>query len=367
MHLLVVTTRSDRSETAVYGALVARGHTVTVLCQPDTPEAATLAASGVNVIPNRIRHRLDLTAVYTMRRICRRLNPDVIYAPRNDSLSITLLATSGKHPAIVGYRGTIGHISRWDPAAWLTYLHPRVARILCVSEAVRTYLLEFNLPKNRLVTIHKGHDVAWYDAMPKPTRADLGLPADAFLVGFTGRMRPVKGGDVLLRAIANIPPERKVHLVMVGAIDDPLVQQLAASPPLRDRIHRLGHRTDAAAIATLFDAFAMPSIEREGLPRAVIEAMSQRVAPIVTSVGGMPELVVNGVSGLIIPPRDAGALAAAIESLASDPIHCRQLGNAARTRIESHFNIRHTIAKMESLFLHAMHAPPPEERPRTPA
>lgn len=353
MRLLVVTTYSDRSEVSIYADLVRRGHTVEMACMADSPERHTLARAGVTVNPIRVRHRLDLAAAADVRRRVAAFQPDVVYAPRNGSLAVTLLATRGRRPSVVAYRGTIGHLSRFDPASWLTYLHPRVARICCVSDAVRDYLQTFRLPESRLVTVHKGHDVAWYDAMPKPSRRDLGLPDGPFILGFTGRVRPVKGGDVLLEALARLPPALGVHLVIVGEIVDPEVQRLAAAPALRGRVHTLGFRRDAAAIASTFDAFAMPSIEREGLPRAVIEAMSQGIAPIVTRVGGMPELVVDGECGLVVPPRDALALSAAIESLARDPARCSRLGQAARARIVSHFNIRDTTDRMERLFLDA--------------
>ncbi|MCE9616401.1 MAG: glycosyltransferase family 4 protein [Lentisphaerae bacterium] len=350
MHLLIVTHTSDRSERAIYGRLATRGHQVDVLCAADAPGLDALRAAGVAVQPIHIRHRLDLTAALAVRRAVRQRAPDVVYAPRNDSLAVTLLGVRGPRPAIVGYRGTIGHISRLDPACWMTYLHPRVARIVCVSEAVRAYLLGFHLPPGRLVTVHKGHDPAWYDALQKPTRASLGLPPDAFLLGFTGRVRPVKGGEVLLQALARVPRELNVHLVMVGDIVDPGVRRLAQGATLRDRVHALGFRQDAAAIAAAFDAFAMPSLEREGLPRAAIEAMCQRVPPIVTRVGGMPELVADGVCGLVVPPRDVDALAMAIMALARDRDYARALGTAARRRIETDFHIDVTTDRMEQLF-----------------
>ena len=349
MHLLAITTTSDRSEVAIYSGLVQRGHTVDMLCHAEAPENEALRAAGVRLHPIRIRHRLDLPAVRHVRQAIRGVKPNVIYAPRNSSLAVSLMATSGTLIPVVTYRGTIGHISRFDPAAWLTYLHPRLRRIVCVSEAVRRYLLKFNPPAQQLVTIHKGHALDWYDAMPKPTRASLGLPTDAILVGFTGRMRPVKGGDVLLRAMARLSPQLNVHLVIVGEVADPVIRQLTESLHLQDRIHCLGFRADAAALAAVFDVFVMPSLEREGLPRAVIEAMAQRVAPIVTNVGGMPELVQDGISGLVIPPNDPGALAAAIAALARDPARCRTMGAAARRRIETNFNITDTILQMEQV------------------
>ncbi len=312
-----------------------------------------MEAAGIEVFPLNIRHRLDLLSARALRKLYHSLQPDVVYAPKNDGLAVSLLAAHARRPAVVGYRGTIGHISRLDPAAWLTYLNPRCQRIVCVSEAVRDYLLSCRIPAPRLVTVYKGHDPAWYTTLPKPTRAELGLPTDAFLLGFTGRIRPVKGGDVLLEALRRVPSELNVHLVMVGDIVDPRVRRLAEAPVLRDRVHRLGYRTDAAAIAGLFDVFAMPSVEREGFPRAVIEAMAQGVPPIVSRVGGMPELVRDDESGLTVPPRDPAALAEAIAALAADPERRRRLGAGARRRIATTFHIDHTIARLDTLFQEA--------------
>jgi glycosyltransferase involved in cell wall biosynthesis len=305
----------------------------------------------------RVRHRLDLWAARELRRLLLAFEPQVLYAPRNSTLSIALIASRGLAAKVVGYRGTIGHLSRWDPASQLTYFHPRVDRIVCVSEAVRRYLLGLNLAPGKLVTIYKGHDVAWYDA---PGRASLdlpGLPAGAFVAGFTGSIRPVKGVDVLLRAMRLLDPGRNIHLLLVGDVRDRAITRLAADPAIRGRVHLTGFRRDAARLAGACDAFVMPSVEREGLPRAVIEAMAQRVAPIVTRVGGMPELVVDGECGLVVPPRDPSALADAISALAADRPRCRALGERARRRITEAFHIDTTISKMSALFRELAESP----------
>ena len=95
--------------------------------------------------------------------------------------------------------------------------------------------------------------------------------------------------------------------------------------------------------------FVMPSVDREGLPRAVIEAMAQSVPAIVTRVGGMPELVEDRVSGLVVPPRDPAALATAIVSLAMNGTRRAHYGAAARARIESHFSITRTVERIHAL------------------
>jgi len=347
---MVVTTFSDRSETEVCCGLVRKGVDVDMICHRDAPERERLREGGVRLAHLDIRHRLDFAAVRGVREKIDAWQPDIIHAPRNGSLSVSLLASRGRAVKHTAYRGTIGHLSRWDPASWLTYFHPRVDRISCVSEAVRRYLLSMRIPAEKLVTIHKGHDLSWYAGEPTATREELGVPDGAFVIGFVGSIRPVKGIDVLVRAMALLPATLNARALLVGELRAPSIERLVADLALQDRICFAGFRRDAAFLPRLCDAFVMPSLEREGLPRAVIEAMAQSVPVIVTNVGGMPELVRDGECGLVVPPGEAQALAKAVESLARDAgLRCR-LGPAGRERIRTHFNVETTTRRYRELF-----------------
>jgi glycosyltransferase involved in cell wall biosynthesis len=357
MHVLAITGSNDRSEIEVYRTLVTKGHKVDLICSPHWRGEAPLIRGGVDVIKMHIRHRLDFHAVGEIQHMVHKRAPDLIYAPRNSALSVALMATR-KHNRVpvIGYRGTTGHLSRFDPASWLTYFHPRLNRIVCVSEAVRHYLLGKRIPAAALHTIYKGHRVEWYDFDQAVDVTEFGIPLNAFIIGFTGNMRPVKGIDVLLRSLTELPPELNVHALLVGEVRDGTIKAMAADPAIADRVHFTGYRKDAPVLAGACDAFVMPSVEREGLPRAVIEAMAQRVPAIVSNVGGMPELVEDGISGLVVPPRDHKALAGAIATLAGNREQRDALGQAARQRIATAFNVDTTIEKMEALFVLALSA-----------
>ena len=127
---------------------------------------------------------------------------------------------------------------------------------------------------------------------------------------------------------------------------------------IRDKIYFVGYVSDfdLAKYYNLCDVFVMPSVEREGLPRAVIEAMVQSIPPIVTNVGGMPELVVDRECGLVVPPRDPEALADAIVARARNPGMRREYGRRARERIQTYFNIEQTIEQMLALFREVLEA-----------
>ena len=267
----------------------------------------------------------------------------------NRALSTALLATRrmSHPPKIVGYRGTMGHLHRWDPTSRLSYLNSRVDAIICVSGAVRDYLRGFDIPDSRLEVIWKGHDPAWYTPAPRADLDALGIPPDATTVAFVGNMRPVKGVDVLLDAFRDISPDENLHLLLFGEVRDRRIQKQVDRHP---HVHFLGFQPNAASFAGACDIAVMPSIEREGLPKAVLEAMAQGIPAVVSDVGGLPELIEHGVSGLVVPPRDAVALRTALLSLAHDPARRRQMGAAARTRIEGPFNFHHTVTKTLALY-----------------
>lgn len=350
MRVLAVTAGCDRSEKAIFQGMARAGVALDMVCDPSTPYQGAFGRAGIRVRHQIVRHRLDHKAIWAIRkRLCAH-RYDLVYAPRNHSLSVSLLAARGLNLKHVAYRGTSGHLSRLDPASWLTYLNPGIHRIICVSHSVRRYLLSMGLPPGRLITIHKGHDLGWYTDHKPVDLARFGIPQNAFVVGFVGNMRPVKGVDFLLKSMRHIPTDSPVHLVLVGKVQDKKIETLAAHPAIRHRVHLTGFHPQAATMASAFDVFVMPSIKREGLPRAVIEAMAQGVPSVVTDVGGMPEIVVDGESGLVVPPRDPQALARAFISLAQNPSLRRRLGENGRVRIRDYFNIETTIAQTINLF-----------------
>ncbi len=349
MRLLVVTSFNDRSERALYRGFKEAGIDVEVMCSPRAPEIAELRNADIPVSTFEIRHRLDLSVVGRIRKRLKETAFDVLYLPRNHSLSVGLMASRGLKVKTIGYRGTIGHLSWFDPASWITYLNRRLDKIICNSNAVMAYLRSLHVPESRLAMIYKGHDVSWYESKASGLE-EFGIPGGAFVVGFAGCIREVKGVDVLLEAALRLGNDDNSHFLLVGEVRDSSLVRLAQDPRIRDRIHLPGFRKDASALMGACDVFVMPSLEREGFPRAVIEAMAQEVPPIVTTVGGMPEMVADGESGVLVPPADPGSLAAAIVKLRDDAQLRERLGSAARDKIRGAFNIDETTRRMIALF-----------------
>ena len=344
MNVLLAGLSIDRVELPLARGLKDAGVNLFVIATPGTTAVTLCREAQIPFVEYNYRHRFDREGVALYHRLLDEHAFDIFHCLTNRSLSTALLATRKmtRPPKIVAYRGTMGHLSWFDPASHYSYLNKRVDCISCVSDAVRRYLKEFRIPDERLEVIWKGHDPSWYQAASREAITALGIPADADVVNFTGNIRPVKGVEYLLKAFAAINPAENIHLLVVGEVRDRGMQKWRGRYP---HIHFAGYRKDATALAGACDIAIMPSIEREGLPKAVLEAMAQGVAPIVTAVGGMTELVEEGVSGLVIPAKDAAAIANAVRRLAGDADLRRSVGAAARARIEGPFNFRHTVEK----------------------
>jgi glycosyltransferase involved in cell wall biosynthesis len=340
-----------RPEAEMIIGLADQGLTVEVMTQADCWYAQRMESRGVTVHDFVPRSKFSLQAIRTIRRVLKTGRHDVVQMFNNKAIVNGLIASTGLPVKAVTYRGQTGNISRFDPVCYLTHLSPRVDAIVCVSEAVRSSLAREVRDPSRLVTIYKGHDIAWYASVRPADRVTLGLPVDAFVIGCVASNRPRKGIPVLLRATHEIDPSARAHLLLVGGnMDTPEIRDTIAASPMADRIHLLGHRDDVLPIVAACDATVLPALKREGLPKTVIESMALGVPAIATSTGGSPELIVSGESGLIVPPGDPGAIADAINRLASDRSYAQRIGAAGHARIRDHFRLQDAIAQHRRLF-----------------
>jgi len=348
--ILMVARQGHATEAEQMVRLRARGLDLRAVVEPDSPLLPLLERRGVPVSALRLRSHVDFRSVRALRRRIRAERLTIVHALANRPLSNLLWASLGLPVRVVGYRGAVGHVHRFDPGCWLKWCHPRLDRIVCVSEAVRQDLLRAGIRAERLVTIYKGHDFDWYDHLPRPDLAAFGIPRNAFVVGCAANMRRVKGVDVLIRSLEHLPDDLGVHLLLIGEVRDPLVTQLAGDPRWSTRVHLLGFRSDAPALMGACHLACAPSRGREGLTKAIIEPMAQGVPAVVTRAGGLPELVEDGRSGFVVDVDDPQALAGRIELLARDPELRQRMGREARARMQTHFHVDATVDRTLDLY-----------------
>ena len=355
IRVLCVTLWGDRPEAETFIGLARRGCRVRICCLPNSPHIERFRAAGIEVVPVELRRRIDLPAIRTLRAELAAERYDILHLLHNRPVSNGLLAVR-RFPdvKVIAYRGIVGNVGFLSPSSWLRYLNPRIDRVICVADAIRRHFVEMRffglrLPPEKFVTIHKGHDLAWYSAEPVDL-GEVGIPPDAFVVGCVANMRPRKGVEVLVRAFGLLPPDLPIYLLLAGNMNSAKLDRQIAEHPAAARIRKVGFRRDAPALIAACQAAVLPALRREGLPKTVIEAMACGVPPIVTDVGGSPELVNDHEQGIVVPPGDAPALAAAILELYRDPALRERLGAAARERLATDFTIEATIDRTLELY-----------------
>jgi glycosyltransferase involved in cell wall biosynthesis len=201
--------------------------------------------------------------------------------------------------------------------------------------------------------IFNGIDLRRYNPMPDrlAVRQTLGLDPQRRYVLTVARFHPVKDHATLLRALAVVTAQRPdVDLLLAG--DGPLrpdLEQLAQSLNIRPHVHFLGVRSDVPILMQAADVFALTSVT-EAASLTLMEAMASGLPVVVTNVGGNPELVQNGVDGLLVPRADPQATGEAILRVLSDPALAADLGRRARQRAEQQFLLDQTIAEYATLY-----------------
>lgn len=237
-------------------------------------------------------------------------------------------------------------------------------QFIAVSQRDRATLRRYHLaPDRKIAVIPNGIDPG---PPPWATRARqraearemLGLPPDAIVIGTIANFYQTKALDVLLHATALVADEQPaLRLVIVGdGPERPLVERLISELSLHERVTLTGQVVDGRQLLPGFDQFVLAS-RKEGMPLALLEAMAAGLPVIVTSVGGMPEVVNYGHAGLIIPPEDPEELAAAILDLIASPDLAETLGREARERVESTFTEQRMTD--QTIALYPIHPPDP--------
>jgi glycosyltransferase involved in cell wall biosynthesis len=177
-----------------------------------------------------------------------------------------------------------------------------------------------------------------------------GLEPEAIVLTHVGRFAPPKNHALLIEAFAQVRTHTPLYLLLVGGGElEDAVRQQVVELGLQERVRFLGVRADVPAILNASDLFVLSS-RWEGNPLSVMEAMAAGLPVVSTAVGGVPELVREGETGLLVPSGDAAALARALQALVDDPARREAMGKAARQHAITHFDIRHTVRQYETLY-----------------
>jgi len=254
-----------------------------------------------------------------------------------------------------------------DRSPYLTPMQKRVQRYACQfadrilvnADAVRDWLInEEGYDPSNIVVIRNGVDMTRFAGQPagERIRHELGIPATARLVVVVSRLARLKGIEVFLEAAAALKPRyADVRFAIVGETSPPdpaylrCLEQLSQQLGVADRVTFTGRRSDIPAILGAADVAVMPSLN-EALSNVVLESMAAAAPVVATRVGGTPEALTDGATGLLVSPGDAGAIARAVSRLLDDRDLAARLGRAARVRIAEQFSVARMVSATEDLY-----------------
>jgi glycosyltransferase involved in cell wall biosynthesis len=289
---------------------------------------------------------------------------------------ISIVHTYNFYPNVFGIPAArlagVPHIvaSIRDTGAYLNPLQAKAQRIACMmadsiianADAVRSWLESQGHPPEKIRVIRNGVDLTRFAAqlgVPRLHR-EFGLSDRAPLIAVLARLSRVKGIDDFVRAASGVasrfPEARFVVFGDSSHTGDPLelayadeLRQLAATLGIGDRLFFAGYRTDVAELLPEISLSVLPS-HTEGLPNAILESMAAGVPVVATNVGGVPELIENGVNGLLVPPHDPRALSAAICRLLADPALAAGMATAAKRDARERFSVERMVRETEELY-----------------
>jgi glycosyltransferase involved in cell wall biosynthesis len=353
------------------------GHDVHVVLPESGPlsERFRSASMHVDIVPfmGKRLHQLPriATAEWRLLQLVRLLRPDVIHAHLLKAVLSCRFAALGYRPAlrVTQMPGTVhmhSRMLRW-PDQWT------VTRDDIVIGTCRAIADQYHAMGARSVAVgYYGCDVQRFDPRTSGDgfRREFGLTASTPTVGLVSRIYPtrlrafrgvgVKGHEILLKAIPMILERMPgTHVFVVG--DERMGngeyrRRLEASGEMlgvSQNLHFTGHRTDIPAVLAAMDVVVSPSME-ESACYAMVEALLMRRGVVASNVGGLPDTVQHGETGLLVPPGDPVALATAVTDLLADPAWRLEMGSRGRERCLRRFDLRTTVAEVEAIYMRGL-------------
>lgn len=310
-----------------------------VVVAPDAPIRARLESMGLDVRP--VAFRGAWWGFRALADIVGDVKPDLIAAHTSHAHGHALLA-GGDRPVVVHRR--VDFVPGRDPLTRRKYAGP--AGYVAVSEAIGRILQGAGVGPDRIAVVPDGVDPAPFQARHdgKAVRRELGIPEDAWVVGAVGALVPHKGHRHLVEALAWLDGRgKRVWGVVAG--EGPRrgeLEALAKKWDIASQLRLLGARDDVPRLLSAFDVFCQPSVE-EGMGQAVVEAMVAGVPVVVTGAGGLPEVVEDMRTGLVVPPGDGAALSRALLAALRGRERALERAEAARQAAQERFSVQRMV------------------------
>ncbi|MDP2808741.1 MAG: glycosyltransferase family 4 protein [Rhodocyclaceae bacterium] len=333
--------------------LIGRGHEVTVACPAHARMTAEAARFAVPVIALPIEFK-TIAGFRALRSYLASHAPDVVNTHSSaDSWLVGLAcATIRNPPPVVRTRHISAPVSGNPFNRWL---YRRAGAVVTAGESLRRHLLAvLDLDPARVVSVPTGIDTERFAPADRAAaKLALGLDPAQRHLGIVATLRSWKGHLFLLDAFAQLNRlDLQLLIVGEGPMRGPIEEKIAALG-IRERVTLTGQRSDPERWLQAMDVFCLPSYANEGVPQAILQAMLCGLPIVTTPIGAILEAVTHGNTALVVPPRDAAALAGAIACLLDDAVLAARLGEAARRVASADFSREAMLDRMETIFRQA--------------
>jgi glycosyltransferase involved in cell wall biosynthesis len=242
-----------------------------------------------------------------------------------------------------------------EPVKVGRYELDRVEAVIAISRQIEESLIHGGVSAKKVRTLYSGIDLSKIQIVhdAQAIRQMIGLPNEAVLLGTVANLFARKGYEVMLRALpAIVRAVPTVHYVIVGSDENGYadrLNRLAGELNIADRVHIVGFQDPVEPFLSALDLYVHPAL-MEGFGIAVVEAMAMGKAVVATTTGGLPEVVAQGETGLLVPPGDVESLAATVVSLLDDTVRREQMGRNGKIRAQERFGLDASVAQVEQLY-----------------
>jgi glycosyltransferase involved in cell wall biosynthesis len=309
---------------------------------------------GIEVYSLGLKRKTDLAVALRLRSFLRQLRPDVMhtYLLHGNVLGRIVGRLTGV-PSIISSELTIGQARIWGRIA--TKLTNPLTDAVEVNSVTggEAAIKDLGVPRAKLEVVLPGLDLGEFESTVDrdSVRADLGVSSDKHLVLYIGRLRPVKGVKYGIEAFSKALSQNPgLHMALAGeGAQREELQALVGTLGISDNVSFLGVRNDLPKLLAAADSVLMPSLT-EGFPRVAVEAMAASKPVIATEVGGVPEAITHGESGILVQPRDIDSMSVALLSLVDDDELRGRLSTAARKHIQNNFSVEKYVARLDQIY-----------------
>lgn len=326
-----------------------RGYRQFLACRKSSLIGNEAMAKGLDVVHLPFAGKFNIASIRGLMRLIR--NEDIDLISTHSGIDSWIGAIAARLAGVLVVRTR--HLNLPLKRNLFNFVHYLPHAVVTCGEVMRQNLVDSGFPPSAVVSIPTGIDFdSFRSALSyEQARSRFQLPEGSFAIVMVGIIRGVKRHEVALRAFA-LFLRTHPHARLLLAGDGPMssdMRRLADELSLAESISFLGHRDDVPDLLTAADCFLLSS-RSEGVPQAVTQALGSGLPVVATAVGGVPELIIDGRTGLLVPAESPPQMADALRRVADNKALASQLGQAGRAHVEAHYSLRAMLNATEALY-----------------